>query len=145
MPAQTIMGWARSGHLYRIHESVYSIVPPAMLTQEGRWLAAVKACGHSAAVSHGPAGQILGLVPRSEKLALHVSVSDRRRVRVPGIVIHRPRSLPTRDLVTRLGIPVTSVTRTIWDIASSLPAQPVRRAVQKQRAGTGSIVNAFGS
>jgi hypothetical protein len=98
-----------------------------MLTREGLWLASVLAC-EPAALSHGPSGQLLGFADRRETFAFHVTLSDRRRVRVPGIVIHRPRVIAPADVTTRLGIPTTSPTRTVWDLASQLSPLQTRRA-----------------
>lgn len=131
MPAATIVRWAQAGHLHRIHEGVYSTLPPSALTLEGRWLAAVKACGPRAALSHGPSGQVHGIVARRERLALHVSLADRSRRRVPGIVVHRPRHLAPRDLTTRLSIPTTTATRAVWDMAGTDSPGSVRRALQQ--------------
>jgi hypothetical protein len=102
-----------------------------MLTQEGRWLAAVRACGPNAFLSHGPAAQLQWLLDRRERLALHVSLSDRCRRKLPGIVIHRPRSLPPEDTTTFLRVPTTTPTRTIWDLASHLTPQRLRRMLEK--------------
>lgn len=131
----TVKLWARSGRLFRLHRSVFSIVPPSMLTIEGRWLAAVKALGPGRAVlSHGPAGQLGGIVPRRMRFALNVSVADRIDRRPPGIVVHRPRRLEPSDTTTRLAIPTTTITRTIWDLATTLPPQQTRRAFEQARS-----------
>lgn len=127
----TILRWIRSGRLFRLHLGVFSVVRPAMLTIEGRWLAAVKACGPHAFLSHGPAGQHLGIVPRRERFGLHVSLSDRVRRRPPGIIVHRPRILEPRDTTARLSIPATTATRTIWDLAAIFPPQQTRRAFEQ--------------
>ena len=48
---------------------------------------------------------------------IHVTVAGRRRVRRPGVVVHRPVALSKRD-VTMIGvIPITSPARTIVDLA----------------------------
>ena len=131
VPRQTVAGWAASGRIHRIHEGVYSIVPPSMLTWEGRHLAAGRACGPNAAISHGPAGQAHGIVSRRERLALHVSLRDRSRRRVPGIVIHRPRVLESCDLTRFAGIPVTTASRAIWDMTWTHTPRQVRRAFEQ--------------
>ena len=123
--------WARDGRLFRLHHSVYSVIPPPMLTREARWLAAVRACGPNAFLSHGAAAQLQWILDRRERRALHVSLADRSRRRLDGIVIHRPRSLPPGDRTTYLRIPTTTPTRTIWDLASSLPSLQLRRAFEK--------------
>ena len=51
----------RAGTLFRLHRGVYSIVPPALLRAEGRWLAAVLACGRGAVLSHVHAAALWGI------------------------------------------------------------------------------------
>ena len=126
IPPSTIRAWARRGHLHRLHDRVYSVIPPALLTQEGRWLAAVKSCGPDAVLSHGSAGQLRGLIPRRARLAIHVSLTTRRRIRPAGIVVHRPRRLDARDVVHRLHIPTTSATRTLFDQAGIASGRELR-------------------
>jgi very-short-patch-repair endonuclease len=125
----TIHGWLRAGHLHRLHLGVYS-VGHTLVNQEGRWLAAILACGPGSFLSHGPAGQLQGIVSRRERLALHVSVASSDR-RPKGIVTHRPRSLDPRDTTTRLRIPTTTPTRTVWDLATTLPPLQTRRAFEQ--------------
>lgn len=134
VPRSTVKLWVRSGHLHRLHRGVFSIVPPSMLTIEGRWLAAVKAAGPGAVLSHGPAGQHLGIVPRSERFALHVSLGDRARRSPQGVVVHRPRNLADRDTTSRLLIPTTSPTRTVWDLAGHVSPLQVGRAFERAEA-----------
>ncbi len=145
----TVKVWARDGRLFRLHHAAYSVIPPSMLTQEGRWLAAVRASGPNAFLSHGPAAQLQWLLDRRERLALHVSLSDRSRRRIAGIVVHRPRSLPPADTMTYMKVPTTTPTRTIWDLASTLPFVPLRRAFEKaerngklSRARLGELLDA---
>lgn len=127
----TVARWVASGRLFRVHHGVYSVVHPSMLTVEARWLAAVKACGPDVVLSHGPAGQLGGILPRRERLGLHVSLAARTPRKPSGIIVHRPRHLEPRDTTVRLWIPTTSVTRTVWDLASTLPSQQVRRAFEQ--------------
>lgn len=127
-PSSTIGDWVRVGHLHRIHRGVYSLVPPALLTREGRWMAAVLAGGRGAALSHEPAGQLAWIIDESRRVGLHVSVPGNRRIRVPGVVTHRPVELEPIDLTTRRGIPTTTRTRTVWDLAHVLSPAGTRRA-----------------
>ena len=127
---QAISLWTRTGRLHRVHEGVYSIVPLGMLSLPGRWMAAVKACGPGAALSHECAAQVAWLIPRERHAGLHVTVPNRCRRRPPGIFIHRPRSFEPHDVTSRLGIPVTTIERTIWDLAFSRPAPIVRDAFE---------------
>lgn len=122
--------WIKAGNLHVVHRGVYA-VGHTLLGREGRWMAAVLACGESAALSHGPAGQLYGFVDARERLALHVSVSGRSHLTIPGIVVHRPRLLLPADTTRRLNIPTTTATRTIYDLAATLPPSPTRRAFAK--------------
>ena len=130
VPQQTISLWARTGRLHRIHEGVFSVVPPRMLTIEGRWMAAVRACGPGSALSYECAAQLVWLIPRERSVGLHVTVPDRSRRRPPNIFVHRPRTLDAGDITRRLGIPVTTIERTIWDLAFSRPETVVRDAYE---------------
>jgi hypothetical protein len=127
---QTISVWARTGRLHRVHEGVFSVIPLAMMSIEGRWMAAVTACGPGAALSHECAAQLTWLISRERRVGLHVTVPNRSRRRPPRIVIHRPRSLDARDITRRQGIPVTTIERTIWDLAFSRPEPVVRDAYE---------------
>ena len=131
VPVSTIKHWARSGRLFRLYPGVYSVVPPSMLTEEARWLAAVRRCGPAAFLSHGPSGQLQGIVERRLRFALHVSLADRSQRRIPGIVVHRPSTLDPSDTTTRLSIPTTTPTRTVWDISTTSPHQQVRKAFER--------------
>ena len=137
MSSATIARWTHAGHLHPIHRGVYAL-GHRRITQEGRWMAAVLACGEKAALSHGPAGQLGGFIDRRQRFALHVSVPAGSSPDPRGIVVHRPRSLERVDLTTRIGIPTTTPTRTIWDLATTSAPQPLRRAFERAE-GTGRL------
>ena len=120
----------RKGHLHPIHRGVYA-VGHTRITQEGHWLAAVLACGPGAFLSHGPAGQLLGILERRHRCALHVSLAAGGNRSPSGILTHRPRSLEPRDTMARYGVPVTTATRTVWDLAADFTALQTRRAFEQ--------------
>lgn len=109
--------WLRAGRLVRLHRGVYSVGHDA-LRREGWWMAAVLACGAGAALSHGAAMAHLGLRSWSPSL-IEVTVPGQRR-RQAGIRVHRTRSLKG-DVRIVAGIPTTTVTRTVIDLAKVLP------------------------
>jgi very-short-patch-repair endonuclease/predicted transcriptional regulator of viral defense system len=112
------------GNLSRLHHGVYAVGHRA-LTVESRWMAAVLAHGPDAVLSHRSAGQLWGLYPRSE-ITPEVTVPGSRKTK-PGIVAHR--GSPRADEVgTRWRIPVTSVARTMFDLAGMLGEREVERA-----------------
>lgn len=104
-------------------------------------MAAVLACGPGSALSHAPAGQLLYLVDRNEKFQVHVSVPPGRDPNPTGVIVHRPRSLERCDLTTRLGIPVTTPTRTAWDLAAGRSPKLARRAYERAQ-GRGDLDHA---
>jgi hypothetical protein len=125
-----IKRWVASGHLHRLHRGVYA-VGHVNLTQEGRWMAAVLACGGGAFLSHGPAGQLLGFLSRRERFALHVTLGANANRSPRGIVTHRPRRLDRADVTRCAGIPVTTATRTVWDLAAVLTPRGARETFHR--------------
>jgi very-short-patch-repair endonuclease len=113
------------GSLYSRHLGVYS-VGRRTLDQRGEWMAAVLACGPEALLSHWDAAALHRLL---EKLRSEVHVIGRRsRHHRPGIVVHRPRSIHPEDRTLHDGIPVTSVARTLVDLAAVARPRIVERA-----------------
>lgn len=94
-------------------------------------MAAVLAGGTGALLSHSPAGQLCGLIARDGPVAMHVTIPGRARRDPDGILIHRPRCLAPRDVTQRLGIPTTTPTRTVWDLATILSPLATRRAFEQ--------------
>lgn len=95
------------------------------LTVESRWMAAVLAYGPDAVLSHRSAGQLWGLYPRSE-IAPEVTAPGSKLAK-GGILVHRG-SLPADEVGRMWGIPVTSVARTMFDLAGMLKEREVERA-----------------
>src|SRR5829696_3423235 len=67
-----------AGRLHRVHRGVYA-VGHIGLTPEGRWLAAVKACGPVAALSHFSLAMLFELMPVEDRLPEVTVVHGRRR------------------------------------------------------------------
>lgn len=108
-----------------------STVGHELLSAEGRWMAAVLACGPGAVLSHRCAGALLGLRPTdSPGLQVTVPTSNGRAHR-PGIEVHRSRFLSGTIVTTERGIPVTSPTRTLLDLGGALDRRSVARAVER--------------
>lgn len=123
-------GRLRSGHLLRLHPGVYA-VGHAQLRREGRWLAAVLAAGPGAALSHRSAAALHG-IRESETL----EVTTTRRVRVRGVLIHRTTALDRQDLTSRRAVRVTTLERTLVDLAGILSAEQLGKLLREaDRAG----------
>jgi len=117
----------RSGRWLGVRYDVYALAgaPP---TWEQAVLAAVLAFGPGAVASHEAAGRLWGLPSLAgDRIEL---TSDRpHRVRLEGVISHRTSAWLALEHTTRLGIPVTSVARTLVDLSS-------RRAVPQLGAAT---------
>ena len=87
------------------------------------------ACGPGAALSFGAAGQCRGILPARQRFAVHVSVPRSSGANPDGVAVHRVRSLT--DVSLHRGIPTTTATRTVWDLASVLTPLQVRRAFEQ--------------
>jgi very-short-patch-repair endonuclease len=120
----------RTGRLHRIHRGVYA-VGPARLRTEGYWLAAVLACGPRAVLSHRSAASLWELRP-SAAATMDVTVPTQSgRAKRRGIRVHRSGRLAREETVVRDAIPVTTVARTLLDLADVLPTQAVKRAIDE--------------
>jgi very-short-patch-repair endonuclease len=115
LSASAITRWAATGRIHRLHRGVYA-VGHANVTIEGRWLAAVLACGEGVVLSHESAAALWGISPRCPSL-VHVTVPgyNGRRKRA-GIRLHRSATLTRRDTTRRRNIPVTTHARTLDDL-----------------------------
>src|SRR3954470_18232656 len=111
LSVREIEGRLKRGRLHPLHRGVYAVGHLA-LTRNGRFMAAVLACGDGAALSHFSAAVVWRILDDRGR-GIHVTV-ERGRV-CPGVVVHR--SALQGDRVRRLGIVVTTVGRTLVDLA----------------------------
>jgi very-short-patch-repair endonuclease len=117
------------GHLHPIYRGVYA-VGHADLTLHGRWRAAVLSCGPHAVLSHRDAAHLWDF-RRSARRAIDVTAPGRSRHLRDGITIHRPRALHRDDVTTHERIPVTTIARTLLDLAEVLTPRQLRRAYEE--------------
>jgi Transcriptional regulator, AbiEi antitoxin len=121
--SQEIRRRLRRGSLHRVHPGVYRVGHRAP-SIEARYLAAVLACGDGSLLIARPAAYVWGLIkgssPRPEVIAL-----VKRRVR--GVTTHRVRRIDPEDATQCSGIPVTTVSRTLVDLAGVLPERVLAR------------------
>ncbi len=116
----------RRGRLHRVWQTVYA-VGHSLLTSEGRWMAAVLACGDGAVLSHRSAAALHGLRP-DNRAVIDVTTPPRGLRRMKGIVRHESATLTEADVTVVDGIPCTSVARTLLDVAEEIDRQGLRRA-----------------
>jgi predicted transcriptional regulator of viral defense system len=111
--------WLECGRLHAVHFGVYA-VGHSRLTIRGHWMAAVLACRDGAVLSHRDAGALWDLIPvRSGRI--HVTVPRRGARSRRGLVVHSTVGLEPADRCVRDAIPVTSVARTLLDLAETEP------------------------
>lgn len=115
---QAIHHRVRKGRLHRIHRGVYA-VGHKRLTRRGRWMAAVLAGGDGAVLSHRSAAALWQLLP--ERGVIHVTTA--RTLRDRDKIRFHTQVLQADETITRDGIPITTVARTLLDIAASEPKQ----------------------
>jgi very-short-patch-repair endonuclease len=116
------------GRLHRIHHAVYA-VGHRHLPRHGACLAAVLSCGDDALLSHTSAAWLWGLLP---SCGLPAEVVVPRRVRGRrAIRLHKAPALREEDRAACERIPVTSLPRTLLDLAAVLPMRRLERAIER--------------
>ena len=118
-----------AGRLHIKYRGVY-VVGRRKLTVRGRWMAAVLACGRGAVLSHRDAAALHGLLRRGSRSAVHVTAPGRTRRGQQGILVHSVRRLHPVDRTDIDGIPVTSVHRTLLDLAETARPQELHWAFE---------------
>jgi very-short-patch-repair endonuclease len=123
-----VEGRMRRGRLLPLYRGVYAVGHRA-LTENGRLIAAVYACGAGALLSHRSAGALHGLL-RSDTRRIDVTVPHARTARA-GIALHRSRSIHPDDRADVDSVPTTSIARTLVDLADVLSEERLAKAVQQ--------------
>jgi len=119
-----IKRWVADGRLRREHVGVYTLGHPDP-SARGMYLSAVLAAGAAAVVSHLAVAHLLRLV-RGRPPAPEITIPAGGCRKRPGITIHRSalHHLDTADLD---GIPITTVPRTLLDLAPRTAPEELTR------------------
>jgi very-short-patch-repair endonuclease len=116
-----------AGRLHVLHRGVYAVGHEA-ITRRGRFMAAVLAGGPGAVLSHHAAAALWELRdPRTGPIDVTV---PRQRRGGHGLRFHHTR-VPPDERTALHGTPVTSMPRTILDLAAVLDARPLERAINE--------------
>lgn len=120
----------RKGALIRVERGVYAVGHDG-LTDRGRWMAGVLACGAGAVLSHRSAASLWslrrpGLPLIDVSVPRHTSRKSRGHLRV-----HRSRCLPYSDVTRKHAIPVTKPARTLLDLAEVVGRRELERALDE--------------
>lgn len=116
----------RSGRLHLIQRGVYAVGRPD-LSRHGRWMAAVSSCGPTAVLSHRSAAALYEIADQAFG-PIEVTVPlDVVRLR-PGLRVSR-RAIAAAERTSLAGIPVTTVERTLLDLAQAMSRTRLEAAI----------------
>jgi hypothetical protein len=113
-----------TGHLIPTFPRVYAVGHLAD-DERTRLFSLALFAGPGAELSHGTSAHWRGWL-RYPVGAIHISTPRRVRSKLPGVVIHGERELE-RELVN--GVPCTTVTQTLLDVAATEPPKLVHRCL----------------
>jgi very-short-patch-repair endonuclease len=102
------------GRLHRLHAGVY-LVGHQIIQREGRWMAAVLASGPEAVLSHWSAAALWAIRPNWRSI---IDVTTPQKSRSWKGIRRHHSPLPADEVTVHEGIPVTTVPRTIFDLAA---------------------------
>lgn len=120
----------QAGRLHTVHRGIYAVGHRG-LGPTGVRLAALWACGPRACFGIRTAAALGGLLadPRGR---FDVIVPGRGTLRgPPNVDLHRTRRLPPEQITTAHGLPVTSVARTLVDLAGVVSETTLKRAIHE--------------
>ena len=129
--SEAIVRAVARGRLYRVHQGVYSLLPPRARPPFAAEHAALLACGPSAVLSHHSAARLHGLRLPDHEAAVHLTTTESHRRDRAGIVVHRTRILDRRDHHRVQGLPATSIARTLVDLAPLYSARQLAPLVDQ--------------
>ena len=121
-----IRGRTELGRLYCLYRGVYAVGRPRV-NREGRWLAAVFSAGPATVLSHHTAGALWRIC--AHRGPVDITVPSSRRPR-RGIRWHVTR-LQRDEVTAHEGIPTTSPSRTLFDLAACLTLPRLRNALNE--------------
>jgi very-short-patch-repair endonuclease len=117
---------------------VYAVGRPAV-TIRGWWMGALLACGDDGVLSHDSAAQLWGMRETNigsegeldRPRVIHVSVPGDKSHRLSTIRVHRRTDLVDSDRTDHEGIPVTTPSRTLIDLATVLHRDQLEACVNR--------------
>lgn len=119
----TASRWHAEGKLHRIHRGVYALGHRS-IPIEGRMVAALIVVGPEAVLSHATAAWWWGLIEREPD---RIELTNPRRAKGgDDFLVHRAREI---DATRHRRFPITTVPRTLLDLAARSSVSEVRRAL----------------
>lgn len=134
--SQIVSGRVQSGYLARLFRGTYA-VGRGEVSQRGLWMAGVLVSGDGAALARRSSAAAWGFLrvrPAVDTIRVGDACRQRARVRLADntisvpLSVRRTRSLPDEHVTHIDRVPVTTVERTLLDLAALVPASEYRRA-----------------
>jgi len=127
LSSETVKRQVREGRLHQLYAGVYA-VGHTVLSREGHWTAAVLACGPEAVLSHRSAAALWGFRSYSGG---YVDVTSHSKSRSQGSIRRRWARLRPDEVTEHEGIPVTTVPRTLFDLATESTPEVVESCLRQ--------------
>jgi very-short-patch-repair endonuclease len=127
MGREAIQHRIASGRLHPLHAAAYA-VGHRSVSRHGRWMAAVLASGSDAVLSHWSAAALWMIRPNSRSV---IDVTDPVKSRSWDGIRRHHKALPADEVAIEEGIPVTTVPRTIFDLAATEPVEVVESLIRE--------------
>jgi very-short-patch-repair endonuclease len=124
---QGIRRRVEAGWLVPQYHGVYAVGHTA-LTSKSHLIAAVYAGGEEALASYRAGGKLWGVLRGSQPIEV---TGPRSREVANGFILHRSRCIHEEDRALIDNIPVTSLARTLVDLADVLPEEQLANAVHE--------------
>jgi very-short-patch-repair endonuclease len=116
-----------AGWLVRLHMGVYAVGHTA-LTDKSHLIAAVYACGPEALAGYRSAGALWGVLRSRQRIEVTAPRGCKPK---KGFTVHRSRCIHDEDRALIDNIPVTSLARTLVDLADVLTERQLANAVHE--------------
>jgi very-short-patch-repair endonuclease len=116
-----------AGWLVGLYDGVYAVGHTA-LTDKSRLIAAVYACGPQALAGYRAAGAMWAVLRQPQRIEVTAPRGCKPK---KGFTLHRSRYIHEEDRALVDNIPVTSLARTIVDLADVLPERQLASAVHE--------------
>jgi hypothetical protein len=124
-----------AGLLIPLHKGVYALAHKR-ITREGRWMAAVLACGPGAVVSHFHAGHLWGICGSYGRIEVLRQSGGFRPEGHRGVRLHQTRRLHPYEVTVERGVPVAAMERVLLDLAGRTDRKRLERTfVQAYKSG----------
>jgi very-short-patch-repair endonuclease len=122
----TFRSRCENGTLVPLHLGVFAL-GHRPLTREGRWMAAVLACGPGAVLSHFSAGALWGMGGSYGSIEVLRQSGGSHPKGHQGVRLHQTRRLESYEVTTERGIPVAVMERVLLDLAGRTDGKRLER------------------